>query len=196
MAAKKYINTKEAVRLTGLSTQEIYDLIHSGKLTAHKAPKSGWRIAPQDLAELGLIQEESEPIVEEAQTDNGFIYVADEEHYTEVFRRMTKVKHSLRIATANLKNFNVTVEADDGEESLRLCEFFLSLVERGVRVQVVCMKPFGFYLYAKENCHQLLEHPLFELRYNGSNHMKVFIFDDECAYIGSATRTNQGAGSS
>ncbi len=37
----KYISTKDAVRLTGLSTQEIYDLIHEGKLPAHKAPKSG-----------------------------------------------------------------------------------------------------------------------------------------------------------
>lgn len=48
----KYISTKEAVRLTGLSTEEIYDLIHEGKLPAHKAPKSGWRISPQDLDEL------------------------------------------------------------------------------------------------------------------------------------------------
>lgn len=52
----KYISTKDAVRLTGLSTQEVYDLIHSGKLPAHKAPQSGWRISPQDLATLGLIQ--------------------------------------------------------------------------------------------------------------------------------------------
>ena len=194
MATKKYISTKEAVRLTGLSTEEIYDLIHSGRLPAHKAPKSGWRIAPQDLVALRLIGEESDAIVEETQTDVGFSYVADEEHYTEVFRRMTEVKHSLKIATANLKNFNVTIETGGEEKMLRLCDFFLSLVERGVRVQVVCMKPFGFYLYAKENCPQLLEHPLFELRYNGSNHMKVFIFDDECAYIGSANITSAAIG--
>lgn len=49
MANNKYINTKDAVRLTGLTTQEIYDLIHDGKLPAHKAPKSGWRISIQDL---------------------------------------------------------------------------------------------------------------------------------------------------
>ena len=126
------------------------------------------------------------------QTEEGFSYVADEEHYTEVFKRMTEVKRSLKIATANLKNFNVTIEADGGEETLRLCDFFLRLVERGVQVQVVCMKPFGFYLYAKENCPQLLENPLFELRYNGRNHMKIFIFDDECAYFGSANITSCG----
>lgn len=195
MLNKKYISTKDAVRLTGLSTQEIYDLIHSGTLPARKAPKSGWRISPQDLAALGLIhEEESDNIVEESQTVGGVSYVADEEHYTLVFKRMTEVKHSLKIATANLKNFNVSIEYDDKSEMLRLCDFFLALVERGVQVQIVCMKPFGFYLYAKENCPQLLENPLFELRCNERNHMKIFIFDDECAYIGSANITAAAIG--
>lgn len=194
MSINRYISTKDAVRLTGLSTQEVYDLIHSGMLPAHKAPKSGWRISPQDLETLGLIRNESDSIVEEVQAKDGFSFVFDEEHYFEVFKRMTEVKLNLKIATGNLKNFNVTIESDGGEEKLRLCDFFLSLVERGVHVQVVCMKPFGFYMYTKENCPQLLEHPLFELRYNGHNHMKLFIFDDECAYIGSANMTSAAIG--
>ena len=194
MARQTYISTKEAVRLTGLSTEEIYNLIHSGTLPAHKAPKSGWRISPQGLADLGLIHEETESVEEVSQTEDGFLYVADVEHYTEVFRRMTEVKHSLKIATGDLKNFNVTIERDGGEEKVRLCDFFLSLVERDVEIQVVCMKPFGFYLYTKENCPQLLESSLFELRYNGHNHMKVFIFDDEYAYIGSANITSAAIG--
>ena len=178
MSQNKYISTKDAVRLTGLSTKEIYDLIHSGKLLAHKAPKSGWRISSQDLDTLGLIRDESSPTYEESQVESCASYVADEEHYTQVFKRMTEVKHSLKIATANLKNFNVFVESEGREVSFRLCDFFLSLVQRGVYVQIVCMKPFGFYLYAKEKCPQLLEHPLFELRYNDRKHMKIFIFDD------------------
>lgn len=36
----KYISTKDAVRLTGLSTQEIYDLIHEGKLPLIRLPKA------------------------------------------------------------------------------------------------------------------------------------------------------------
>lgn len=127
-------------------------------------------------------------------TESRALYVADEDHLTQVFKRMTEVKHSLKIATANLKNFTVTIESEDGEEKLRLCEFYLSLVERGVHVQVVCMKPFGFYNYTKENCPQLLENNLFELRYNEHNHMKIFIFDDECAYIGSANITSAAIG--
>jgi len=73
----------------------------------------------------------------------------------QVFKLMAEVKHSLKIASANLKNFSMTVESDGTTETLRLCDFFLSLVEREVHIQVVCMKPFGFYLYAKENCLQL-----------------------------------------
>ena len=194
MPNNKYIGTKDAVRLTGLSTQEIYDLIHEGTLAAHKAPKSGWRILPQDLEALGLIRNECGSIVEEAQTEDSVSLVVDEEHYSEVFKRMTEVKRYLKIATGDLKNFTVTVESEGVEEKLRLCEFFLSLVNRGVHVQVVSMKPFFFYLYTKENCPQLLESPLFELRYNERNHMKMFVFDDECAYIGSANITSAAIG--
>ena len=132
--------------------------------------------------------------IKESQIDEGVSFIFDEEHYTEVFKRMTEVEYSLKIATGDLKNFNVSVEADDGEEKLRLCEFFLSLVERGVLVQVVCMKPWNFYIYTKENCPQLLENPLFDLRYNEHNHMKLFVFDDECVYIGSANITDAAIG--
>ena len=194
MPQNKYIGTKDAVRLTGLSMKEIYDLIHRGVLAAHKAPKSGWRIPYQALSELGLIKENVKPVLEKPQMKDSASYVADEEHYTLVFKLMAEVKHNLKIASANLKNFSVTVEPDGTNETLRLCDFFLSLIKRGVHIQVVCMKPFGFYLYAKENCPQLLENPLFELRCNEHNHMKVFIFDDEYVYVGSANITDAAIG--
>lgn len=125
---------------------------------------------------------------------NSVLFVADEEHYTEVFKRMTEVEQSLKIATGDLKNFSVSIEAEKGEAKVRLCDFFLSLVERGVRVQVVCMKPWWFYNYTKERCPQLLENPLFELRCNEHNHMKLFVFDDECVYVGSANITDAAIG--
>lgn len=119
-------------------------MIHSGTLPAHKAPKSGWRISPQDLKVLGFIHNESESLVEEPQIEEGFSFVFDEEHFTEVFKRMTGVEQSLKIATGDLKNFRVSVECDGREEKFRLCDFFLLLVEHGVHVQVVCMKPWCF----------------------------------------------------
>ncbi len=194
MAQNKYISTKEAARQTGLSTQQIYDLIHQGTLTARKAPKSGWRILQKDLDALGLIKKGLDNTFEKSEIEDCVSYIADEEHYTKVFKRMTEVKHSLKIATANLKNFNVSVMSRGKNKMLRLCDFFLSLVERGVHVQVVCMKTFGFYLYTQECCPQLLDNPLFELRENEHNHMKIFIFDDVCAYIGSANITAAAIG--
>ena len=152
------------------------------------------RILQKDLELLGLIKKEPNTTFKKSEIEDCVSYIADEEHYTQVFKRMTEVKHSLKIATANLKNFNVSIQSKKGNETLRLCDFFLSLVERGVHVQVVCMKPFGFYNYTMENCPQLLDNPLFELRHNEHNHMKIFIFDDECAYIGSANITSAAIG--
>lgn len=171
-------------------------------LPAHKTRRGHWRFNV-DAAEkyFGIqinpitdLDDEEDDDVNCKENPDSFYYVADEEHYTQVFRRMTEVKRSLKIATGDLKNFNVTIEADGGDEKIRLCDFFLSLVEHGVQVQVVCMKPLAFYLYAKKNCPQLLENPLFELRFNGRNHMKIFIFDDECAYFGSANITSAAIG--
>lgn len=194
MDNNKYISVKEASRLTGLSVPEIYRLIHEGKLPARKAPKSGWRIPYQVLIDKELIREEVPHVMEVPKVEEGISFVADEEHYSIVFKKMTEVKHVLRIATANLKNFNVYIESKGNKQQLRLCEFFLSLVERGVHVQVICMKPFGFYNYTKENCPQLLDNPLFELRYKDHCHMKVFIFDDEYVYLGSANITKAAIG--
>ncbi len=194
MSQNKYIGTADAARLTGLKIREIYDLIHEGKLQAHKAPKSGWRISSESLAKLEIEMKKSLPVIEKHLIKDGFSFVADREHYTKVFKKMTEVKKSLKIATADLKNFNVYFEDEDTNEPLRLCDFFLSLVERGVRIEVVSMKPLGFFNYTKENCPQLLKNPLFELRLCENNHMKVFIFDDEYAYIGSANMTGAAIG--
>lgn len=173
--ARKYLNCSKA---------EFESFVEQGLIQAYRDEYRRWKVSKKSVLNY----------IKETQVEDDFSYVADEEHYTQVFKRMTEVKHSLKIATANLKNFSITVEIDKGEETLRLCDFFLSLVERGVHVQVVCMKPFGFYNYTMENCPQLLDNPLFELRHNEHNHMKIFIFDDECAYIGSANITSAAIG--
>jgi len=208
MAIKKYINTTEAAELTGHPYNEILNLAKTGVLPSHKTHRGHYRLnvhavekyfgilinKPAEVEEKPAIKELSSPKFESHQPEDMLIYIADEEHYTQVFKMMTEVKHSLKIATGNLDYFKVTVETDSGEETLRICDFFLSLVERGVHVQVVCMDPFYFYLYAKNRCPQLLENPLFELRYNGHNHMKIFVFDDECVYFGSANITDAAIG--
>lgn len=208
VAIKKYINTTEVAELTDRPYNEILNLAKTGVLPSHKTHRGHFRLnvdavekyfgiqinKPAETEEKPVLEEQSSPVFESPQEEDYFSYVADEEHYTLIFKRMTEVKHSLKIATGNLDNFKVTVKSDSGAETLRICDFFLSLVERGVHVQVVCMYPFYFYMDAKNRCHQLFENPLFELRYNVHNHMKIFIFDDECAYFGSANITNAAIG--
>lgn len=43
MATKKYLSTREVVKLSGLTPAEVYALAQNGTLPAHKAKKSGWR---------------------------------------------------------------------------------------------------------------------------------------------------------
>ena len=191
MAIKKYINTADVVELTGRTTSEVLNLAKTGVLPAHKTRRGHWRFNVDAVEKyFGIVINKPIENVDKPQVEDGFAYVADEEHYTQVFKRMTEVKRSLKIATGDLKNFYVTIESN----SLRLCDFFFSLVERGVHVQVISMEPEKFYNYTLKHCPQLLENPLFELRKHKHSHMKIFIFDDDCAYIGSANITSAAIG--
>ena len=205
MSKNKYIGTKEASQLTGLSVNEILNLLHDGTIPSHQTRRGHYRFLPEDLEKLGLVKsKEEEPIVEEElkkpqiieaePEDEGFQFIQDEEHYSIILAKMAEVKRSLKIATANLENVSVPVKINGKSKGVKLYSLFLSLVERGVHVKVVAMKPVGFYNKVKENCPLLLENPLFELRKNIHNHMKVIIYDDECAYFGSANITSAAVG--
>ncbi len=192
--------------MTGLSIKEILGLLHDGTIPSHRTRRGHYRFLPEELENLGLVKpkaespiveeklEEEEPFVEEAVEEDGFSYIQDEEHFTEILPKMAEVKHCLKIATADLQNISVPVKILRDSKMFKLCDLFLWLVERGVHVQVVSMKPLGFFNNAKKNCPQLLDHPLFELRLNEHNHMKMFIFDNECAYFGSANITSAAIG--
>lgn len=219
MEQQKYINIADVVNLTGFHDYDIRKLVNDGYLSAHKSRRGRWRLNVDSVEEFFGIKinapvkvkkkaVSSSPVKPSSQkqpsvpkqpsapkpssSKDEWYYVADEEHFTKVFKRMTEVKHCLKIATGDLKNFGVYVEGKT--KAMRLCDFFLSLVKRGVRVQIVCMKPFGFYFHTKEHCPQLMENNLFELCLNEHNHMKVFIFDDEVAYFGSANITSAAVG--
>lgn len=205
MSKSKYIGTKEASQLTGLSVNEILNLLHDGTIPSHQTRRGHYRFLPDDLEKLGLIESTEEKPIEEEELDNapimedepegvGFQFIQDEEHYSIILAKMPEVKRSLKIATANLENVSVPVQITGKSKGVKLYSLFLSLVERGVHVKVVAMKPVGFYNKVKENCPLLLENPLFELRKNIHNHMKVIIYDDECAYFGSANITSAAVG--
>ena len=99
LTAGKYLKCSKA---------EFESLVKQGIIQAHRDEEMRWRVSKKSILDY----------IKGTQTEEGFSYIADEEHYTEVFRRMTEVKRSLKIATGDLKNFNVTIERDGGEEKL------------------------------------------------------------------------------
>ena len=119
MAIKKYINTTEVVELTGRPTSEILNLAKTGVLPGHKTRRGWWRFnvdAVEKYFDVQINKPEDEvekPVsapkptkmpkcVEEVSIESDASYVADEEHYTKVFKRMTEVKHNLKIATGDI----------------------------------------------------------------------------------------------
>ena len=84
-------------------------------LTTHKTRRGHYRFnvdaveayfgiqinKPVVVGEKPVQEEQSSPVFESPQEEEYFSYVADDEHYTLVFKRMTEVKHSLKIFEYN-----------------------------------------------------------------------------------------------
>lgn len=197
MARKKHYIVSEVAALLGSGPDYVRNLLRDGKIRGYKCASGKWLI-PKDQEEAfetyRVAGEQPEEVHDETPKESFIRYIADDDHYTEVFGRMMTVRRSLKMTSADLKKFNVYFEKDSKEDPIKFCDFLLILLNRGVKVQIVCMKPFGFYEYCRENLPDLIDHPGFELRQEDSVHMKVFIFDDECAYIGSANLTGAAIG--
>lgn len=199
MARKNHYIVSEVAAILGSDPEYVRTLLREKKIKGHKCASNKWLI-PKDQEEVFdtyKLTDDDEAVVTEQDNDpkEPFVrYIADEKHYTEVFARMNKVKHSLKLTSANLKKFDVYFEKDAKEDPIKFGDFLLILLNRGVKVQIVCMNPFGFFDYCRENLPSLIVHPGLDLRQNDSIHMKVFIFDDECAYIGSANLTGAAIG--
>ncbi len=198
----KYISTKDAVRLTGLSTQDIYDLIHSGKLPARKAPKSGWRISPKDLVALGLIQEESESMVEKQKSTEEALPSGDtrliiENHYQEVIERICAAKSSIKIMTGDFKRFKLKPTAKQGKnynDGTPFIRFLMEKAEEGVSVEIICSSPSRPFKEEYGELYEQMNPKLFRIFFCIRNHAKVVIVDDKVAYVGSANVTKAGLG--
>lgn len=195
---KNYYIVTEVAALLGCSTGYVYEALREGKLKGHKCSSGKWLIPIDQESVFAALVVSSNEVpdndVAPHKSESFIRYIADSEHYTEVFGRMNQVKHSLKLASGDLKNFNVYFSADKDAEPIKFCDFLLLLLKRGITVQIVCMKPFGFYNKCKEELPELLEQNNLEIRQCDHNHMKVFIFDDECVYIGSANLTGAAIG--
>ena len=191
-----HYNTSELAAVLGCRPSHVYQMLKEGRIKGYKHRTGKWLI-PKDQEEVfASIRDELADYREQAESaakqKESFIkYIADSEHYDDVFARMCQVRKSLKIASANLQNFTVYLEDN---APIQFCDFLLILLRRGVRIQIVCMQPFSFYKWVQDNLPELLEESGLEIRQNDHVHMKVFIFDNECAYIGSANLTGAAIG--
>ena len=171
MARTKYYHADEVAELLGITTDEVRGMLKRKELKGHKNGRRWFINMDQpcfdEHIEATPISEKQEPI---------FRYIQDDEH-EEVFREhLFSVKRSLYISTCDFKNVYF-----DGEE---LASILNKIANKGVKVIVKCMKPHG---------HDEIKHD-FELIVCDKNHMKLFIFDEETLYIGSANLTKAALG--
>lgn len=199
MAKKKYINTKDVVRMTGLTTNEVYALIHDGKLKAHKAPKSGWRIEeelvfqmfPDIRVETPVSREE--PVIKRLHADIPTTLISDREHYEFLIGNIRKAKRSVLLSTANVKRFSIgETEAKASSESF--LDILESLANSGVDIRIICSSPSRGFLEEMEGHEDLMNNPHFTFKTCRRGHMKMVIIDSEIIYIGSANITAAGMG--
>jgi len=192
----KHYNTTELAAVLGCSTSYVYQLLKERRIRGYKHRAGKWLVPIDQEETFEAIRKELSSLRERKEDlptpqKSCIRYISDQDHFVEIFGRMGQVRKSLKIACANLKNFTVFL---DSNETIPFCDFLLILLRRGVKVQLLCMHPFSFYRWVHENLPELLDEPGLEIRQNDHVHMKIFIYDDECAYIGSANLTGAAIG--
>ncbi len=120
--------------------------------------------------------------------------LANEEVYDSVIEHgLGAAKHSVWIATANVKNLMLSVGSGSVQSSL---ELFEELTGRGVAVRLLHSGiPSGPFLSAlKKSRTKLAGNKLFQMKRCVRVHMKCVLVDNKLLYIGSANFTGAGLG--
>ncbi len=115
--------------------------------------------------------------------------IADSEHYTEILANTKKVKHSLWIATADIKDLHVKTSGI----VVPYLAVLSDLVRRGVSIRLLYakkpgenfQKDFARYPNLKEGIESIICPRI---------HFKIIVFDMKCVYLGSANLTGAGMG--
>jgi phosphatidylserine/phosphatidylglycerophosphate/cardiolipin synthase-like enzyme len=116
-------------------------------------------------------------------------YIQNEQHYTKVLQQALSVKRELWIGTADIKDLFIK----DGNNSIPFLGILSKLVARKINIRLLHAKEPG-PLFRKDfdkypNLAKVLERAICP-----RVHFKLFIFDLESAYIGSANLTGAGIG--
>ena len=113
------------------------------------------------------------------------IYIQNEQHYKEVLEKVRKVKSTLWIGTADIKDLYL------GKQPF--LEVLAELLKRGVNVRLIHAKEPGPIFREEFDKHPILFKNL-ERVLCPRVHFKMMIFDFKEAYIGSANLTGAGIG--
>ena len=112
-------------------------------------------------------------------------YIADEAHYKEVLSRAAKVKTSLWIGTADIKDLYV--------EDRPFLGILADLIKKGKEVRLIHAKEPGPNFREEFDQYPILFKGL-ERALCPRVHFKMLVFDYKVAYIGSANLTGAGIG--
>lgn len=112
-------------------------------------------------------------------------YISDEAHYKEVLSRASKVKRSLWIGTADIKDLYI--------EDRPFLGVLAGLISKGKEVRLIHAKEPGPNFREDFDQYPVLFNGL-ERALCPRVHFKIIVFDHETAYIGSANLTGAGIG--
>ena len=115
--------------------------------------------------------------------------ITDSAHYTEVLARVPKVKRSLWIGTADIKDLYVKA----GSQTKPFLAVLAELIKKGVEIRLIHAKEPGQAFREDFDKYPALFDGL-ERVLCPRVHFKILVFDGQVAYIGSANLTGAGIG--
>ena len=116
-------------------------------------------------------------------------YISNEQHYTEVLSKLSNVKRTLWIGTADIKDLYIK----QGNDVVPMLGVLASLLKKGVEIRLIHAKEPGENFRSDFDRYPILCTAL-ERVLCPRVHFKIMIFDMESAYIGSANLTGAGIG--
>lgn len=116
-------------------------------------------------------------------------YISNTQHYDEVLARVTSVKNTLWIGTADIKD----VYVKSGTSAVPLLAVFDKLVKKNVVIRLIHAKEPG-PIFREEHERLPALWSSMEMILCPRVHFKLMIFDMKTAYIGSANLTGAGIG--
>lgn len=116
-------------------------------------------------------------------------YIRDEQHYTLLMNEISKVKHTLWMGTADLKDLYIK----QGKSSMPFLSLLEQEIKQGVSIRLLHAKEPGENFKNDFDKYPLLWEGL-ERSLCPRIHFKILIFDLHTAYIGSANLTGAALG--